>query len=312
MILAVYTSQNELDADEARDFELDADDARDPGQHVPAKTKHPYPSQGVPLAADADLSGRTWQITRPAPQMSSSHNIEPTTPSPPTYPTSSTYPILSSNPSPPSKPASSRYPHTFSYSASPNIAPLQRPVYYPTVAQPFPWNSRSSDAAQPKQEQTHPSTETYSKKQQFPKDQSVVRPDIPRSQSAPTLATYQGFRVYKPGVVSGAEVSYLDCIAILDSCGYDGNRVSRELLEDLGADAPSRGTIKLRIVATADGPVRKSLTFYVEFAIWDRPGAVLLLGRDWIKERWVKRDWKENRGEDGTFYTHPGSRKKGK
>ena len=134
----------------------------------------------------------------------------------------------------------------------------------------------------------------------FPSDAGDVRPTLPKSHSAPTLGTSQSFRVYKPGSMSGASPSFVDCTAILDSCGYDGNRVHRKLLAELGIFEPRDGRIKLRIVATEEGVVPRGLEYYVEFAVWEREGASLLLGRDWIANRW----------EDGTFYDHPGSKRK--
>ena len=90
---------------------------------------------------------------------------------------------------------------------------------------------------------------------------------------------------------------------MIDSCAYDGSEVSGQLLCDLGVTVPLSRVIDLRIASAEDGPmIPKDLEFYVKFVVWDRPGVVLLLGRDWIKK------YQE---ADGTFYTQPGSRKKG-
>lgn len=136
---------------------------------------------------------------------------------------------------------------------------------------------------------------------QVPNGGEIGRPEVSRSKSAPTLGTSQEFRVYRPGLVSRGENSYLSCIAVLDACGYGSNHVSRRLLQELNVREPSSGLIELRIVATGQGPVEEGLEFYVDFEVWDRPGASLLLARDWIQKRW----------DDGTFYTYPGSNKKG-
>jgi len=179
--------------------------------------------------------------------------------------------------------------------------PSQRSCYKTTGDRPSLRYSNSSDAAQPTQVQNAPAGISLTGQQFAETDRALSRSDIPRSHSAPTLGTSQGFRVYKPGVVSDGEASSSECIAMLDSCGYGPNQISERFLTDMGIAIPRRSVIELRIVATGDGPVEKGLEFYVKFEVWDRPGAVLLLSRKWIEERW----------NDGTFYTHPGSRKKG-
>ncbi len=121
-------------------------------------------------------------------------------------------------------------------------------------------------------------------------------PETPQSSSAPTLGTFQRFRV------SGARPETSTTTnAILDSCAFgpDANFVSTHLLEELGVFELAGSTITLKIEALEDGPVQKGLTYRERFQVSNRRGMDLLLGRDWIKRRW----------DDCTFYTLRGGSK---
>ncbi|KAK5046659.1 hypothetical protein LTR84_007420 [Exophiala bonariae] len=123
-----------------------------------------------------------------------------------------------------------------------------------------------------------------------------VDSSTPRSSSAPTLDTFQSFRVYKPPHASNVANDSAICTALLDSCSFgpDGNTVATYFLRDeFGLEMQEGEEITLRIVASEEGPVQKGFEYSERFTVKSRRHIPLLLGRAWIKGRW----------DDGTFFT---------
>jgi hypothetical protein len=128
----------------------------------------------------------------------------------------------------------------------------------------------------------------------------------PRSSSSPSLeGIFQTFRVYRPTEARNEARETATCRAMLDACAFgpNNNSVSAYFLQEFGIILGKGQVIMLRIVATEGGSVQKDLEYYVQFTVENRANAPLILGHNWINDRW----------NNCTFYTlKDGSKNQGK
>lgn len=138
-----------------------------------------------------------------------------------------------------------------------------------------------------------------------PRQESSTDRDLaPRqSDSAPSLGTFQPFRVHRPRRSGPKAPDYAVCTAMLDACAFgpDNNSVAAYFLRgEFDLDLGEGEVITLRISATDHGPVQKGFEDNETFTVKHRGHIPLLLGRDWIEKRW----------DDCTFFTMKANLKK--